>query len=191
MSKIKAHLCPFSFSGEEADALSCPGHSWGNQASDNGWQRVCMGWHWNVFSEVVVKALEPLWFPTLWQQSLEELCMAAMGPSSCSLSRVHLVGYSQLWAGLWGLGSWQGHSGQEKHIAGVLAADCPVPAAWKLSWPNASFSDIWTSEKRGKNNPLICRCVRTKKRSMVRKKSVHFQSCWDRIQFCSAKILTN
>lgn len=51
-------------------------------------------------------------------------------------------------------------------------------------------SQIYEHLRKGEN-PLICRCVRTKKRSMVRKKSVHFQSCWDRIQFCSAKILTN
>lgn len=37
MSKIKIHLCLFSFSGEETDALACPGASWASQASDRGW----------------------------------------------------------------------------------------------------------------------------------------------------------
>lgn len=42
MLKIKIRLCPFSFSGEETDALACPGPSGASQASDRGWQ-VCTG----------------------------------------------------------------------------------------------------------------------------------------------------
>lgn len=114
-------------------------------------------------------------------QSLRGNCIAGGCP----------VGYRHLWAGLWGLGSWQGHSGIRKAHCYCTVVGCPVPGAWKLSWPNVSFSEVWTPEKRGKKNPLICRCVRTKKRSIVRKKRVHFQSCWHRTHFCCAKVLTD
>lgn len=93
-----------------------------------------------------MKGLEPLWFSTVpWQQSLGELCIAAMGPEQLqpqqaaqnpcggTVSQAHAWWVQSALGRAVGIGELAGTVGQEKHIAAVLAVDCPAPGGWKLS----------------------------------------------------------